>query len=92
MLNIVDEDWNEVEIIWWIYQYYISERKDELITASKSKNQKFEKRNLSSHSIIHSNWIVKYMVHNTVWKTWRKFSKEELKKNGIFYWCKLWRS
>ena len=30
MLKIADEDWKEVEIIWWIYQYYISEEKERL--------------------------------------------------------------
>ena len=82
MLNIIDENRKEVEIIWWIYQYYISERKDELITASRKNNKKFWKDELwPVTQLFTPNWIVKYMVHNTVWKTWvENFPKTGLKE------------
>jgi len=32
LVNSIDEeDWQEVEIIGWLYQFYISEKKDEVI-------------------------------------------------------------
>ena len=66
MLNIVDEDWKEVEIIWWIYQYYISERKAEL-DSSNDKLQNSEEI-AASTQLFTPEWIVKYIVHNTVGK------------------------
>ena len=87
MLNIVDEDWKEVEIIWWIYQYYISEKKDELINASRQKNQKFGKDELwAVTQLFTPRWIVEYMVQNTVWKTWlQNYPNLELQKKWKFY-------
>ena len=73
MLNIVDEDRKEVEIIWWIYQYYISERKAEL-DSSNEKLQNSEEI-AASTQLFTPEWIVKYIVHNTIGKL---DSKDEL--------------
>ena len=87
MLNIVDEDWKEVEIIWWIYQYYISEKKDDLFEAAKKSKQKFGKDELwAVTQLFTPKWIVKYMVQNTVWKTWlQNHPNLELQKKWEFY-------
>ena len=87
ILNIVDEDWKEVEIIWWIYQYYISEKKDDLFEAAKTKKQKFGKNELwAVTQLFTPKWIVKYMVQNTVWKTWlQNYPNLELQKKWEFY-------
>ena len=66
MLNIADKDWKEVEIIGWIYQYYISERKAEL-DSSNDKLQNSEEI-AASTQLFTPEWIVKYIVHNTVGK------------------------
>ena len=60
---ITDEDFQSPELIGWLYQFYISERKDELY----AKNGKFETDEIpAATQIFTPNWIVKYMVQNTV--------------------------
>lgn len=67
---ITDEQYKEVELIGWLYQFYISERKDEVF-ASFNKNKKAEAKDIpSATQIFTPNWIVKYMVQNTVGKIW----------------------
>ena len=67
MLNhtefITDEDFRSPELIGWLYQFYISERKDEVF----AKKGKFEADEIpAATQIFTPNWIVKYMVQNTV--------------------------
>lgn len=58
---------NEVEIIGWLYQFYISERKDEVF-ASK---QKVKKEDIpAATQLFTPRWIVEYMVQNTLGKLW----------------------
>lgn len=67
MLNhtefITDEDFQSPELIGWLYQFYISERKDEVF----AKKGKFKADEIpAATQIFTPNWIVKYMVQNTV--------------------------
>jgi len=67
---ISDEDYQKVELIGWLYQFYISERKDEVF-ASFKKNKKAEAKDIpAATQIFTPNWIVKYMVENTAGKIW----------------------
>ncbi|MDI1324865.1 MAG: BREX-1 system adenine-specific DNA-methyltransferase PglX [Algoriphagus sp.] len=67
---IPDEEYRKVELIGWLYQFYISEKKDEVF-ASFKKNQKAEAKDIpAATQIFTPNWIVKYMVQNTVGKLW----------------------
>lgn len=60
---ITDEEFQSPELIGWLYQFYISERKDEVF----AKKGKFEADEIPAATQIFSpNWIVKYMVQNTV--------------------------
>ena len=63
---ITDADFRSPELIGWLYQFYISERKDEVF-ASFKKGQKAEAEDIpAATQIFTPNWIVKYMVQNTV--------------------------
>lgn len=67
MLNhtefITDDDFRSPELIGWLYQFYISERKDEVF----AKKGKFSADEIpAATQIFTPNWIVKYMVENTV--------------------------
>ncbi|RXP53133.1 BREX-1 system adenine-specific DNA-methyltransferase PglX [Lutibacter sp. HS1-25] len=67
---ISDAEYQEVELIGWLYQFYISERKDEVF-ASFKKNKKAEAKDIpAATQIFTPNWIVKYMVQNTAGKIW----------------------
>ena len=60
---ITDEDYASPELIGWLYQFYISERKDEVF----GKSGKWEADEIpAATQIFTPNWIVKYMVQNTV--------------------------
>lgn len=70
MLNntpyLTDEDYAQSELIGWLYQYYIAERKDEVFDGFK-KGKKAEAEDIpAATQIFTPNWIVKYMVENTV--------------------------
>ena len=67
MLNrsdlITDDDYRSPELIGWLYQFYISERKDEVF----AKKGKFEADEIpAATQIFTPNWIVKYMVQNSL--------------------------
>lgn len=60
---ITNEEYQSPELIGWLYQFYISERKDEVF----AKKGKFEADEIpAATQIFTPNWIVKYMVQNTV--------------------------
>jgi hypothetical protein len=67
---ITDEQYKEVELIGWLYQFYISERKDEVFASFKKKKKAEAKDIPAATQIFTPNWIVKYMVQNTVGKIW----------------------
>lgn len=60
---ISDEDFKSAELIGWLYQFYISDRKDEVF----AKKGKVEAEEIpAATQIFTPNWIVKYMVQNTI--------------------------
>ena len=61
------DDCREVECIGWLYQFYISEKKDEVF-ASKEKVKKEDIP--AATQLFTPRWIVEYMVQNTVGKLW----------------------
>lgn len=67
MLNntefITDNDYRSAELIGWLYQFYISDRKEEAF----AKKGKFDADEIpAATQIFTPNWIVKYMVQNTL--------------------------
>jgi hypothetical protein len=65
--GMADEDCREVEIIGWLYQFYISEKKEELIQSKKA----YKKDELAPASQLFTpKWIVRYMVDNTLGQFW----------------------
>ncbi len=75
---ISDEDFRSPELIGWLYQFYIAERKDEVF----AKKGKFEADEIpAATQIFTPNWIVKYMVQNTVGRIYldnNPWEKDEL--------------
>lgn len=67
LINEVPENnYNQVEIIGWLYQFYISEKKDEVFTNLK-KNIKVNAETLpAATQLFTPDWIVKYLVENTL--------------------------
>jgi len=63
--EIAEEDWQEVEIIGWLYQFYISEKKDQVI-GKVVKSEDIP----AATQLFTPNWIVKYMVQNSLGRMW----------------------
>lgn len=60
---ITDEDYKSSELIGWLYQFYISERKDEVF----AKKGKYDADEIApATQIFTPHWIVEYMVQNTI--------------------------
>lgn len=84
---IPEEDWKDaVQIIGWMYQYYNSEKKDEVFAALK-KNVKITKENIpAATQLFTPDWIVRYMVENSLGRLWLEgHPNEELKSNWKYY-------
>lgn len=76
----------QVEIIGWMYQYYNTEPKDEVFALLK-KNVKITKERIpAATQLFTPDWIVRYMVENSVGRLWLEgHEDEELKKQWIYY-------
>ena len=60
----------DVEIIGWLYQFYISEKKDEVFAALK-KNVKITAENIpAATQLFTPHWIVRYLVENSLGRLW----------------------
>ena len=76
-----------IELIGWLYQYYNSEKKDQVFEALK-KNTKITKENIpAATQLFTPDWIVKYMVENSLGKLALESTgiNESLKTNWKYY-------
>ena len=62
---IPEEDWQAIEIIGWLYQFYISEKKDQVI-GKVVKSEDIP----AATQLFTPNWIVQYLVQNSVGRLW----------------------
>ena len=83
-----DEDGNasgQVEIIGWLYQYYNIEPKDEVFAQLK-KNVKITKENIpAATQLFTPDWIVRYMVENSLGRLWLEGHPNDALKAGWKY-------
>ncbi len=78
---IPEEDWQEIEIIGWLYQFYISEKKDQVI-GKVVKSEDIP----AATQLFTPNWIVKYMVQNSLGAQWlATYPDSPLKGQMEFY-------
>ncbi|MEB1807293.1 MAG: BREX-1 system adenine-specific DNA-methyltransferase PglX [Bacillaceae bacterium] len=84
---IPEEEWkDQVEIIGWLYQFYISEKKDDVFARLK-KNEKITKENIpAATQLFTPKWIVQYMVENSLGRHWlENHPNDELKNNWSYF-------
>ncbi len=84
---IPEEDWtDQVQIIGWLYQYYNTEPKDKVFENLK-KNIKISKENIpAATQLFTPDWIVHYMVENSLGRLWVEgHPNEEMKKSWKYY-------
>jgi hypothetical protein len=77
---IPEQDWQEVEIIGWLYQFYISEKKDQVI-GKVVKSEDIP----AATQLFTPNWIVKYLVQNSVGRLWTMANPESTLKSQWEY-------
>ncbi|EKT4456788.1 BREX-1 system adenine-specific DNA-methyltransferase PglX [Pseudomonas putida] len=78
---IPEEDWADIEIIGWLYQFYISEKKDQVI-GNVVKSEDIP----AATQLFTPNWIVKYMVQNSLGAQWlATYSDSPLKAQMEYY-------
>ena len=85
--TIPEQDWQDaVQIIGWLYQYYNAEKKDEVFAALK-KNVKITKENIpAATQLFTPDWIVRYMVENSLGRLWVEgHPNDELKSGWKYY-------
>lgn len=75
-------DCKEVEVIGWLYQFYIAEKKDEVF-AKKGKVNADEIP--AATQLFTPRWIVEYMVQNTVGKLWLQNHPDSALKDKMPY-------
>jgi type II restriction/modification system DNA methylase subunit YeeA len=78
--DIPEEDWSQIEVIGWLYQFYISEHKDAVI-GKVVKSEDIP----AATQLFTPNWIVKYLVQNSVGRQWLATYPESVLKGKMEY-------
>lgn len=78
---IPKEDWDQIEVIGWLYQFYISEKKDDVI-GKVVKSEDIP----AATQLFTPNWIVQYLVQNSVGRQWlQTYPNSSLKDKMPYY-------
>jgi hypothetical protein len=89
--DIAEDDFNiekggQVEIIGWLYQYYNTEPKDEVFSLLRKNVKVTRERIPAATQLFTPDWIVRYMVENSLGRLWLEgHPNDELKKNWKYY-------
>ena len=85
--SISEEDFkNQVEIIGWLYQYYNSELKEDTLAQLKKRVKITKERIPAATQLFTPDWIVKYMVENSLGRLWLENNENEsLKERWKYY-------
>lgn len=83
---LTEEDCQTIEVIGWLYQFYIGEKKDEIFEGLK-KNVKISADNIpAATQLFTPNWIVKYLVQNSLGRLWlSRHPESRLREIMAFY-------
>ena len=83
MLALDKKNWDEVEIIGWLYQYYNQAEKDRVIQAKK----RYKTNEIPyATQLFTPKWIVKYMTQNSLGRLWQEaYPNSKLKESMEFY-------
>ncbi|SDQ82305.1 N-6 DNA Methylase [Chryseobacterium soldanellicola] len=83
--NISAEDFTHVELIGWLYQFYIADRKDEVFKGFKANKKARAEDIPAATQIFTPKWIVNYMVENTVGKIYLDYEENSELKSQMKY-------
>ena len=80
-----ESDEGNVEIIGWLYQFYISERKDQVMAGFKKSKKAGADEIPAATQLFTPDWIVRYLVQNTVGHLWTQNHPESQLHNTWEY-------
>ncbi len=84
--EIPEEDWRDhVEIVGWLYQYYISEKKDKIYAGFKKGKKATQDDIPPATQLFTPNWIVRYMVDNSLGRLWLESRPESKLREKMEY-------
>lgn len=87
--DIPEKDWNveeggQIEIIGWLYQYYISEKHEAVVNAIGKKT--VEKEDIpAATELFTPDWVVRYIIDNSVGRYWIERNPNSNLKNKLEY-------
>lgn len=83
--DIPEEDWtDQVQIIGWLYQYYISEKHDQIINIYKGTVKKEDIP--AATQLFTTDWVVRYMVDNSLGRYWiERHPESKLREKLAFF-------
>ena len=86
VLAIPEDDWKDaVQIVGWLYQYYNAEPKDQVF-ANLKKNIKISKKDIpAATQLFTPDWIVRYMVENSLGRLWVEGHPDDSLKSSWKY-------
>ncbi|MGK4217702.1 BREX-1 system adenine-specific DNA-methyltransferase PglX [Kocuria marina] len=67
---LTEEVCQDVEVIGWLYQFYISERKDEVFAGFKKNKKAGADEIPAATQLFTPHWIVRYLIENSVGRLW----------------------
>ena len=85
MLAEVDaENWTDIQVIGWLYQYYISQKHDEIVDINGGAIQK---NDIPAATCLYTtDWVVQYMVENSLGRVWLEGHPDDtLRRQWRFY-------
>ncbi|MEZ7500439.1 BREX-1 system adenine-specific DNA-methyltransferase PglX [Flavobacterium sp. Arc3] len=82
---ITATEYKEAELIGWLYQFYIADKKDEVYKGFKSNIKARLEDIPAATQIFTPKWIVKYMVENTVGKIYLDYDTNSALKSEMKY-------
>lgn len=81
LVNAIPESgWQDIEIIGWLYQFYISEKKDQVI-GKVVKSEDIP----AATQLFTPNWIVQYLVQNSIGRQWLQTYPDSPLKHSMPY-------
>lgn len=83
---MTEEACESVEVIGWLYQYYISEKKDTVLQSARDKRYLSQDEIPAATQLFTPSWVVKYIVENSLGRLWMlNHPESNLRKNMEFY-------
>lgn len=84
--TMTPDDCEDVEIIGWLYQFYIAERKTEVMNGFKKSKKAGADEIPAATQLFTPDWIVRYLVQNTVGRLWmQNHPDSQLYKDWEYY-------